>query len=197
MNKIIAFILGAGVGAGAMAYVCKTKYEVMIQEELDDIKAAYKEKLREAGIGEELEEVMNDDFVTSTNDEESVMEYANKLSKKAHTNYSSMSTRKDVDEEIPKNVVIEEELDVVKQKIQVITPDEYGDNADYDTLTLNLYLDGIVTDEDDDPISHVEDIIGDALEHFGEYEEDRLFVRNDANHTYYEVLRDERNYSEV
>lgn len=193
MNKIIAFVLGAGVGAGAMAYICRTKYEVMIQEELNNIKSAYKEKLKDAGI---VDSHADEDDEQNITDEDNVMQYANKLSKKEHTNYSSMSAKKE-EEEIPKNVVIEEELDVAKQKIHVISPDDFGDDTSYATISLTLYLDGIVTDEDDDPISHVEDIIGDALEHFGEYEEDSVFIRNDANHTYYEVLRDERNYSEV
>lgn len=201
MNKMVAFILGTGVGAGVMAYVCKTKYEVMIQEELESIKQSYNEKLHDAGYitfdSEDAFKNLNRETEDPT--EDNMMEHASRLSKKAITNYSAMSAVKEEkgDEEVPKNVVIKEELDVIKEKIQAIPPDEYGDDTDYDTITLTLYLDGIITDEDDDPISHVEDIIGNALQHFGDYEEDRLFIRNDANHTYYEVIRDERNYSEV
>lgn len=197
MNKLIAFILGAGVGAGAMAYICRTKFEAQIQEELDDIKAAYREKMQDAGfITFDSEEAFeNLDEQPSDDKTEGVMQHANRLSKNNYTNYSAMSEKEE--EKVPKNVVIKEELDLVKEKIRAISPDEFGDDTDYDTITLTLYMDGIVTDEDDDPLSHVEDIIGDALEHFGEYEEDRLFVQNDANHTYYEVIRDERCFSEV
>ena len=38
--------------------------------------------------------------------------------------------------------------------------------------------------------------IGDALDHFGEYEEDAVFARNDAKRCDYEILKDERTYAE-
>jgi hypothetical protein len=36
-----------------------------------------------------------------------------------------------------------------------------------------------------------------SLEHFGEYEEDTVFVRNDHLMTGYEIQRDYRTYAEV
>ena len=41
-----------------------------------------------------------------------------------------------------------------------------------------------------------EDIVGDALNHFGEYEEDSVFVRSDPKRCDYEILRDLRSYAE-
>ena len=35
----------------------------------------------------------------------------------------------------------------------------------------------------------MEEIIGDGLEHFGEYEEDSVFVRSDAKRCDYEILK--------
>ena len=43
----------------------------------------------------------------------------------------------------------------------------------------------------------VDEIVGDALEHFGEYEEDSAFVRNDAKRCDYEILQDLRNFKDV
>lgn len=37
----------------------------------------------------------------------------------------------------------------------------------------------------------------DSLNHFGEYEDDSVFVRNDARKCDYEILLDQRTYSEV
>lgn len=41
------------------------------------------------------------------------------------------------------------------------------------------------------------DIGDDALGHFGEYEDDSVFVRNDEEQTDYEILLDGRNYHDV
>ena len=52
--------------------------------------------------------------------------------------------------------------------------------------------------ECDDVIYNVDNVIGeDSLNHFGEYEEDSVFVRNDSMATDYEILRDLRAYSDV
>lgn len=198
MNKVIVFILGAATGAGAMAYICRTKYETMIQEELDDIKEAYNEKLKEALGDDEDVEIING-YATTNDPEEkpNLMEYASQPGTTGYTDYAAMSTKKESN--ITSNdVVIKEELNMSNPKITVISPDEFGDDTDYDTISLRLYNDGIVTDEDGDPIKYVEDLIGvGSLNRFGEYEDDSVFIRNDINHTYYEVLRDESNYSEV
>ena len=50
----------------------------------------------------------------------------------------------------------------------------------------------------DDIVDNVDDVVGvDSLTHFGEYEEDSVFVRNDLLQTDYEILRDPRKYSDV
>jgi hypothetical protein len=63
---------------------------------------------------------------------------------------------------------------------------------------LTYYSDGVLTDENDEVLEDVEDIIGiDSLNHFGEYEEDSVYVRNDEKLCDYEILLDNRNYSDV
>ena len=60
------------------------------------------------------------------------------------------------------------------------------------------YADGVLADENDEVIEDVEDAVGiDSLNHFGEYEDDSVFVRNDARKCDYEILLDQRAYSEV
>lgn len=47
-------------------------------------------------------------------------------------------------------------------------------------------------------VEDVEDSVGfESLSHFGEYEDDSVYVKNDARKCYYEILLDERNYSDV
>ena len=49
-----------------------------------------------------------------------------------------------------------------------------------------------------DLADEIEELIGkDSLNHFGEYEDDSVFVRNDRLRTDYEILADSRPYGEV
>ena len=80
-------------------------------------------------------------------------------------------------------------------KPYVITPDEFGDIYEYDTITLHYFADKVLADEDDEIITNVDEIIGrDSLTHFGEYEPDSVYVRNDEMKADYEILLDLRNY---
>ena len=65
---------------------------------------------------------------------------------------------------------------------------------------MTLYADGTLTDDNDEVLSEdeIEEIIGkDSLNHFGEYEEDSVFVRNDARKCDYEILKSLEDYAEV
>ena len=82
----------------------------------------------------------------------------------------------------------------------VISPNELDEYDDYETISLTLYADGTLTDDNDEVLSEdeVEEIIGkDSLNHFGEYEEDSVFVRNDARKCDYEILKSLEDYAEV
>lgn len=80
----------------------------------------------------------------------------------------------------------------------VISPDEFGEDEEYETETLFYYEDGVLTDRSENVIENVDEIIGiDSLSHFGEYEDDSVFVRNDKLHVEYEILRDTRNYADI
>lgn len=79
-----------------------------------------------------------------------------------------------------------------------IAPDEFGeDDTNYEQLSFTYYADGVLTDDNDDPVTNVAEIIGDALNHIGEWEPDAVYVRNETLGLEYEILRDERTYAEV
>lgn len=80
----------------------------------------------------------------------------------------------------------------------VITPEELGEREDYDTTTLYYYSDGVLTTLDDRIVEDVENMIGrDFQEHFGEYEDDSVCIRNEEHMCDYEILRNLRCYSDV
>ena len=94
-------------------------------------------------------------------------EYAEQLKKNGYTRYSDLSAD-------------DEGVSDKQTKPYVIPPEQFGD------------------DENDEVIEDVEDAVGiDSLNRFGEYEDDSVFVRNDARKCDYEILLDQRTYSEV
>lgn len=110
------------------------------------------------------------------------------IEENGYTQYSSNIKTNEKREE-------EDEMD----KPYIITPEEFSD-SDYNTETLSYWADGVVTDIDDEPLTddQIEDLIGeDSLSHFGEYEDDSVFVRNDRLRTDYEILADTRRYGDV
>ena len=79
----------------------------------------------------------------------------------------------------------------------VITPDEY-DCSEYEPTTLNYYSDGVLTDIYDNKIDDIDEMVGlESLEHFGEYEDDTVYVRDDSKKVDYEILRNSEEYYDL
>lgn len=86
----------------------------------------------------------------------------------------------------------------VMSKPYIITPEELGDVEEYDTTTLYYYADEVLVKLNDEIVEDVENTVGlDFADHFGEYEDDSVCVRNDAHQCDYEILRDSRKYADV
>ena len=80
----------------------------------------------------------------------------------------------------------------------VIKPEEFGEFEEYETISLTYYADQVLADDNNEPVEDVEETVGFAsLGHFGEYEDDSVFVRNDRLKCDYEILLDSRNYADV
>ena len=80
----------------------------------------------------------------------------------------------------------------------IIPPEDFGDYPDYETISLTYYNDKVLTDEYNEIVDDIDDLIGeDSLNHFGEYEDDSVFVRNDALKVDYEILLDPANYRDI
>lgn len=102
---------------------------------------------------------------------------------------------KDADKEKPD---LKEYAERLKKEGYTRYSDFGSDEEEYEQISLTYYADGVLADENDEVIEDVEDAVGiDSLNHFGEYEDDSVFVRNDARKCDYEILLDQRTYSEV
>lgn len=86
----------------------------------------------------------------------------------------------------------------VNDKPYVISPEDFGEYEDYETISLTYYKDKVLTDELNEIVEDIEETVGEeSLNHFGEYEDDSVFVRNDSKRCDYEILLVDQFYSDV
>lgn len=188
MNKnifaAIGFTAGAAIGSVMTWFVAKKHYEQITNEEIESVKeafASYRMPEAEPMTEEEYEEV------TDISEEED----------NAPTDYTSYAAKQDEPEE--------EEVKTVKyvkpddtEKPYVIPPAEYGEFDDYQLITLTFYKDHIVADDENDILENIDETISfESLNHFGEYDDSAVYVRNDKMMSDYEILLDERTYQEA
>lgn len=80
----------------------------------------------------------------------------------------------------------------------IISPADFSENFEYDTVDITYFADGVLCDENNEPLEDIENTIGeDAVEHIGEFAPDTAYVRNERLKCDYEILRDERNYADI
>lgn len=99
----------------------------------------------------------------------------------------------------PKTPEPEEKPVILETGPRVIEPEQFGEHDDYEKISLTLYSDGTLADDDDRKMTtdEIENSVGaDSLTHFGEYEDDSVYVRNEERKCDYEILLDSRNYSD-
>lgn len=180
LSKVLIFASGAAIGVLASRQYFKTKYERLAKEEIAGVREYYDECL-----AEKQEEI--DDYSA----EIEAQEYADRTAKRQH------EVQAFVDKLNELKYTVDKEVPVVSNA-RVIDPDEFGENRDYDQVYLTYYADGMLTDEYDVPVSDADDVVGtDFVNHFGEYGEDLVHVRNDHLESYFEITKDVRNYSDI
>lgn len=175
----VIFSLGVATGLAISWKYNKYKYETIAREEINDVKERYRSKReyteKEADI-ERSDEDAEEELVSGFKNE-----YENMMRNLGYKDYGEKKGEDEV------------------AKPYVIKPEEFGQtDEDYDLISLNYYADDVLTDDFDDIIEDVEGTVGeDSLSHFGEYENDTVYVRNDARKVDYEICLDNRKFSEV
>lgn len=185
LGTVLAFLAGAAVGGGSVWYVLKARYEEISEQDIYSAKQAFRareEKLQREidNLKERLEEPKTIQASATKNREKGdINDYAKMVNR---VQYSRTSVPQPPEHEV--------------EAPYVISPDEFGEMDGYTKISLTYFDDGILSDENGVIIDEPEDIVGDALDHFGEYEEDSVFVRSDPKRCDYEILRDLRSYAE-
>jgi hypothetical protein len=179
---LLTFMVGAAVGSVSTWKYVKNKYEKIAQDEIDSVKETFYR--RENDMKGKSAFVTIDGQIQSGQNKPSITEYAARLQKEGYVNYS------EVEPEVKDTMNIDLPY--------VIAPEEFMEYEEYDHISLTYYADGVLTDENEEVIEDVDAIIGiDSLNHFGEYEDDSVYVRNDGRKCDYEILLDQRLYSDV
>ena len=213
MNKsifgVIGFVLGAAAGSLVTWKLIEKKYMDMADDEIRSVKEMYRSKI----VNPEVLDEKNDDvfvarkgpeFTVSmelTDEGKQLVEKLNELTtsyvsdddKPDYTAYSQAKEKHNVfDDAMPT------EPEVKHDEPYIIDPTEFGEFSEYEQRELTYYKDGVICENDTDMIDPY-DILGDidVADHFGEYENDRVFVRDDKRQVDYEILRDERTFMEV
>ena len=186
LTSTLIFAVGAIIGSTVTWKLIKTKYEQIAQEEIDSVKETFS-RLHEESTDKDERAKMAErakGFIDNKNEKPDIKEFTAKLKECEYVKYSDSEADK-------------ERKTITVNKPYVISPEEFGE-ADYNIVSLNYYADGVLANDFDEVVDDVENTVGeDFEEHFGDYEEDSVFVRNDELGLDYEILRDMRNFSDV
>lgn len=176
MKNVLIFLAGAGIGSVITWKLIEKKYKDLADEEIESVKEVFKRR------EEERKTVVKE--ITDENKE------TKKITKKSGKNKK---------EKTVEDIIVEEKY-IVDSPIKIIKEEEYGQLDDYEMCSGLYYADGKLTldDVEEEPIDDPTDYIGHALDEFvdNKYLE-QVFVRNDDRKCDYEILRSEKNFSDL
>lgn len=181
--KGMIFLAGGAIGSLVTWTLVKTKYEHTIEDKNEEIvflRDRYSKSKACKKVGETLTGGLKDGIENP--EKLTVKEIRDRVQELGYVNEQVMKEKEMEDEE---NV----------EKPYVIAPEESWEQ-DYPTITLTYYEgDGVLADDNDKIIDNIDELVGeDFADHFGEYEDDSVYIRNDAFKIYYEILRDYGKY---
>lgn len=183
MKGLLIFAAGLAVGAVAGALAVKNKVLADAKAEIEEVRNYYRSQRGEVQR-EEVEEVKEVVEETINRVQDMIKEHDNK---KEHVNYNKL-----VQNYNPSKNVVEYDDPFI------IDPSEFGENDDYDTMTLTYFADGVLIDDVDDVVEEPDIVVGlENLKVFEEYGASSVYVRNDIYKTDYEIIRDDWNYSDL
>ena len=183
LTSFFMFAVGAVIGSVVTWKAMDQKYRQMADEEIESMREYFSNKSKKIEHVELEDNDDEDETETYEVAEKDIRDYEGVLEKVNYSGYTTVSTK-------------EVEKDMTGP--YVITPEEFGELKEYETIELTYYADFVLADNRNNPIEDVDDVIGlDSLDHFGEYEDDSVFVRDDERKIDYQILLDQRKYSDV
>lgn len=206
LQTILIVIASAGISGAAGYFIAKKKYEKKADEEIESVKKAFNEHLNElTKAGEKID-------IPMTRNGYSKKKSLEKKTKKEsdreplptdpvavdnYTDYTIPYRTSSKSVKIEKKFVEGEKGATSNDEPYIISPDDFMASS-YESSTLLYYADGVLADDDNNVISSYIGLIGPkALNSFGQYQEDTVFVRNDKLKTDFEIILDTREFSKI
>lgn len=201
MKNFFTFVTGLVIGSVVTYVIVKDKFEKIAQEEIDSVKEVFGRRV-EKEADKKVEKIAKKEVEKIRKE---YNEYDNLT--KNYTSYSKNKTEESIEdveyEEVCENDEDGVELDEIERasdydRPYIIEPQEFGALDGYSLITLYHYSDNVLADDCDELVEDLDDVVGeDYASHFGEYEDDCVYVRNDRLKADYEICRDLRKYSDV
>ena len=200
--NVLLFTAGAAVGSLVTWKVIKTRYERIAQEEINSVKETWSRMMREesnkTAQADDDQDDEDEDYSDGEEFENDEPEYDQATVIAYHeiaSMYKQSGDKTENDEEGDGGQ--DEEVPYVNGPV-LILPEDFGDgDYDHELHCLTYYADGVLADDWGKKYDVDETIGEDSIEHFGDYVEDVIHVRNERLNADYEVARDPRNYADV
>ena len=211
MNKFGYFgmyLLGALTGSVAVFFALNEKYKKMAEEEINEIRQLYKEQKKKFQeeteayqeevdkLNKELKWKELEDLDEKDEDDDEMTEY-DRFVEEDMLKHQDHNQRVNYSSSIKYSDIPEEDRPYREDDAFIIAPEHFGEDEDMDVCTLYYFADGTLTDDNYIPVDDVIFTVGeDALDSFGTYEEDCVYVENPKLHSYFEILKDPRTFDE-
>lgn len=185
IKDTLIFLVGVGIGTAVTYKLISDKFKQMADDEINDVVEYYKNKEKE----------LSEKTKKKNSRKKDLQEEINEHIENIQESIDDLEVEEDIsDAEFEEKEKIEAEEGVAPY---VITPEELGNIYGYDVKEWTLYADDVLLDENESVVDDEQNIIGDALRHFGEYEDDVVCARNENLQCDYEIVKDSRKYDEV
>lgn len=210
LRNVLIFSAGAAIGAVSTWFGLKQYYQKVVEAEIESVKEEFgrnfgpKEVIRPSSSGgdtdgdhgtvDPADKIPKD---TNSINMDMLKKYQGEVKKLDYTQYANAHDAYEQKYEDPEYLKEPEEDLTHSDKPYVIPPQEFGELDGYEVFSLYFYRDHIVADDNDDILDNLDVIGADSLNHFGEYEDDCVYVRNDRLKCDYEILLSMKTYEEV
>lgn len=209
MKALLYFVGGVVVGSAATFLLIRDHFEKQKEEEIASVKESYSKthgivftentkkdtEMAEKNTRIKAEMITNGNIISENR-------YSDKNRMTQYNLFSNPPDAKDIHNGIDEGEDLKVDPGGPKEglasKPYVISPEEFINEQPYfDKITLEYYQDDVLCNAiNEEIITDIDTAIGrDSLNHFGEYEEDVVYVRNEKWSTDYEIIFQHRPFA--
>ena len=196
IKTFVTFFIGLAIGAAGGYFYSKNKYLAIADKEIDSVKKIYEKHFdkKEDKANEHDDSI---DAIKTLKEHEIYTKYA-----KQYGQSSSQDSKRSLPDEIKSSIkttqkITPETKHSNSSRFRVISPLEFN-NSEFDSRTLVYYSDKVLTDTDGNVIHNVDEVIGpEALNTFGRYFDDVVYVEDSENKIDYEILWESKKFAKV